>query len=77
MLSAEWQWIGSFLSLIFFYMLYLAQDWNDPVLYPQIPVRAEVQGLQTATGSYQFHHIYDYFDFRTKIWADQSVFQVI
>lgn len=52
---------------------FTARNWTDPVLYPQVPVRAEIKGLQVIKS---FHHIYEYYDFRTSIWADQSIFRV-
>lgn len=50
--------------------------WLEPDDSLQVPVRAEIQGIQNQTLFRKFHHIYDYFDFRNKIWGDDSVFEV-
>jgi hypothetical protein len=46
---------------------------------PQIPVRAEVKGVQKwANGTmYNFHHYYEYVDFRTYLPADETIFLVM
>ena len=65
-------------ELRLFYILFSANNWTDPVLFNQIPVRAEIKGVQTKNNiSKTFHHMYEYFDFRTHIWDGPSVFQVI
>ena len=53
-------------------------NWTDPILRSQIPVRAEIVGVQTLlTSSRYFHHIYDYYDFRDSIWSGDPAFEVV
>jgi hypothetical protein len=51
----------------------LVYNWTSPDLSPQVPVMAEIQGL-SLTGN--FHHTYEYFDYRNHIWDADSVFDV-
>ena len=66
------------------FLLFLVHNWSESASFRQVPVRAEVQGfnskgqfiLQSPGQPYSFHHIYEYFDFRTELWEDESVFEV-
>ncbi|KAL4237127.1 hypothetical protein ACF0H5_005508 [Mactra antiquata] len=49
-----------------------AYNWSEPDLSIQVPILAEVTGVQYP--NHPFHHTYEYFDYRNKIWNDDSVF---
>lgn len=53
------------------------KNWQDPISYPQIPVRAYIKGVQADfTGALsKVEHYYDYIDFRISI-DDPTVFEV-
>ena len=42
----------------------------------QIPVRAEVKGIDTVMGTKNFHHIYEYIGFSQHIQDGDLAFQV-
>ena len=73
---------GLFMAVISIesFLLFLVHNWSESASFPQVPVRAEVQGFnslgQLNVKPYSFHHIYEYFDFRTELWEDESVFEV-
>ncbi|XP_071117690.1 uncharacterized protein [Haliotis cracherodii] len=53
-----------------------ALNWTTSMTYPQVPVRADVTGImQTASGQRDFHHMYDYYDFRPGIEPGLTVFE--
>jgi hypothetical protein len=54
------------------------QSWLSSSAYSQVPVRAEIFGMQLQDGapSWKFHHIYDYTDFATNIDPLSTVFEV-
>ncbi|XP_046543513.1 uncharacterized protein LOC124253734 isoform X2 [Haliotis rubra] len=53
-----------------------ALNWTTSMTYPQVPVRADVTGImRTASGQMNFHHIYDYYDFRPGIEPGLTVFE--
>ncbi|XP_055956297.1 uncharacterized protein LOC126818106 [Patella vulgata] len=51
--------------------------WNNSAGAPSVPLRAEVTGIYTIINdvTQQFHHIYDYIDFRTSPPDDPSVYE--
>ncbi|XP_067677024.1 uncharacterized protein [Haliotis asinina] len=53
-----------------------ALNWTTSMTYPQVPVRADVTGIMRSTsGQRNFHHIYDYYDFRPGIEPGLTVFE--
>ncbi|XP_046581733.1 uncharacterized protein LOC124289166 [Haliotis rubra] len=48
-------------------------SWNTAIAVNQVPVRCEIQGKKTVTGShsYLFHHIYEFTDFQTSVSDDK------
>ncbi|XP_060577210.1 uncharacterized protein LOC132734483 [Ruditapes philippinarum] len=54
-----------------------AYNWSSPSSPRQVPVLAEILGSKyMIPQDVPIHHIYEYFDFRNKIWEDNSVFEV-
>lgn len=54
------------------------QSWLSSSGYAQVPVRAEIFGMQKQDGASPrtFHHIYDYTDFTTTLDPQTTVFEV-
>ncbi|XP_052257637.1 uncharacterized protein LOC127862517 [Dreissena polymorpha] len=75
-----WDILASNFTLDFFFT---AQDssftWVGPDNENVVPIRAEIHGTQyipqvDGSNSKNFHHIYEYFDFRNAIWAPDDKF---
>ncbi|KAH3695076.1 uncharacterized protein LOC127861585 isoform X2 [Dreissena polymorpha] len=75
-----WDILASNFTLDYFFT---AQDtsftWTEPDNENVVPIRAEIQGTQyipqiNGANSKNFHHIYEYFDFRNAIWAPDDKF---
>ncbi|KAL5022689.1 hypothetical protein ScPMuIL_001844 [Solemya velum] len=49
---------------------------NDPLAYPQIPIRAEAKGLRRLSNgtNIQFNHIYEFYDYRPAVTEDATIF---
>lgn len=58
------------------FILMTAYSWTPADKSRQVPVLAEVSGLSHNSQPTRFHHRYEYFDFRDKIWRDETVFEV-
>lgn len=59
------------------YCLSAALNYQDPVAFPQIPVRAVAKGVRILKNgtSKSFEHYYEYFDFRPEVTTD-NIFEV-
>ena len=56
---------------------FIVPEWLTPAGWPQIPVRAVVNGVVTKNGTtHKMQHYYDYTDFRSAVYADHTVFEV-
>ncbi|XP_062619516.1 uncharacterized protein LOC134281071 [Saccostrea cucullata] len=69
-----WQPLQSTFTLDYYFT---DQNWITSSGYSQVPVRAEIFGIQQQSGGNprQFHHIYDYTDFTTTLDPRTTVFE--
>lgn len=67
-----WPDLKSNFTLDYYFSAYSNSDWASPDISKQVPVQAEIKGINQGM---PFHHLYEYFDFRKSLWKGNEVFE--